>query len=353
MKVPNRTLIMAFLAFLAVLLPCAAEAQQKVAVTLVTDEAESVLAALDKRAKNQDLAAEDYASIFTSEGYKRLRARELSLGRSFEESDFKVFLNGEELLKRREVLRHTLQEWSKTDFEVLGSRVLGFLPDSAYIRAKVYPVIKPATNSFVFDLSNDPAIFLYLDENLSKAAFQNTVAHELHHIGFGTACPGEGVEEQTKMLSGPQQKVLRWTGAFGEGLAMLAAAGGSQKHPHLTSSAADRTRWDRDVDNFDSDLKKVESFFLDLLSGKLTPEAELDKARSFYGIQGPWYTVGWKMAAVIEDELGRETLIECFCDGRKLLPGFNRAAASHSKRTGEKIAVWDENLVSDLARPIN
>jgi len=32
------------------------------------------------------------------------------------------------------------------------------------------------------------------------------------------------------------------------------------------------TRWDKDVANFDADLKKVEKFFLDVIAGKLSEE---------------------------------------------------------------------------------
>jgi len=345
---PRRLLTMFLLTAAVFCVPVAAVGQERVRITLVSDEAEAVLAALDKMAEGRELDASDLSSVFGSEGYKRLKAREHSLGRSFEESDFKAFLYSDVLGQRRNALRRLLEEWKETDFSKLGSRVLKYLPDSAVIRAKVYPVIKPATNSFVFDLANDPAIFLYLDEYLSKEAFGNTVAHELHHIGFGTACPPKSdaaVAEPTE----PKGKVLRWLGAFGEGFAMLAAAGGYKKHPHLTSSEKDRARWDRDAANFDADLKKVESFFLELLAGKLTQEAELGQARSFYGIQGPWYTVGWKMAAIIEEELGRDTLIECFCDSRKLLKTFNSAAQMHSKRTGEKVALWNEKLVGEVS----
>src|SRR5688572_17578136 len=31
---------------------------------------------------------------------------------------------------------------------------------------------------------------------------------------------------------------------------------------------------------------------------------------AFYGVRGPWYSVGWKMAVVIEKTLGRATLVE-------------------------------------------
>jgi hypothetical protein len=242
-------------------------------------------------------------------------------------------------------LRKTLSKWMETNVENIGKSVLRYLPDSARIKAKIYPVIKPATNSFVFDLDRDPAIFLYLDENLSREKFENTLAHELHHIGFGTACPPADAEKEIDALPEGKRKVLRWTGAFGEGFAMLAAAGGPGIHPHEASEESERSRWDSDVVNFDSDLLKVQSFFLDLLAGKLSEREEIALARSFYGIQGPWYTVGWKMAVVIEEESGRPALIDCFCDGRKLLPAFNKAAAARNRRTGEELTRWDQKLL--------
>ena len=49
-------------------------------------------------------------------------------------------------------------------------------------------------------------------------------------------------------------------GAFGEGFAMLAAAGGPDVHPHAVSSPEERARWDKDMLNFNDDLKKVECF---------------------------------------------------------------------------------------------
>src|ERR671927_436895 len=62
-------------------------------------------------------------------------------------------------------------------------RALAYLPKNAYIRAKIYPVIKPRENSFVFEVKTDPAIFLYLDPAVGQKKFENTLAHELHHIG--------------------------------------------------------------------------------------------------------------------------------------------------------------------------
>ena len=105
------------------------------------------------------------------------------------------------------------------------------------------------------------------------------------------------------------QIALKLVGAFGEGFAMLAAAGGPDVHPHAVSGADERARWDKDVANFDADLKKVEQFLLDMLDGKLSEEEIQKIGFSFFGIQGPWYTVGWKMSVVIEKTYGRARLI--------------------------------------------
>lgn len=44
-------------------------------------------------------------------------------------------------------------------------------------------------NSFVWELSSDPTIFLYLDPEVTRDKFDNNVAHELHHIGLGSLGP--------------------------------------------------------------------------------------------------------------------------------------------------------------------
>lgn len=77
---------------------------------------------------------------------------------------------------------------------------LDYLPKEAYIRAKIYPVIKPRENSFVFDLKNEQAIFLYLDPTKSASKFENTLAHELHHIGYGTSCPRQEISAEIGKL---------------------------------------------------------------------------------------------------------------------------------------------------------
>jgi len=142
------------------------------------------------------------------------------------------------------------------------------------------------------------------------------------------------------------QTVIQMIGAFGEGFAMLAAAGGPDIHPHAVSNTEERARWDRDMANFNDDLKKVEKFFLDVYEDRLAEEQIQNTGASFFGVQGPWYTVGWKMSVLIEKTYGRAKLIECICDQRKLLATYNKAAARHNRKSRELLATWSASFIN-------
>jgi hypothetical protein len=100
--------------------------------------------------------------------------------------------------------------------------------------------------------------------------------------------------------------------------------------------------------NFNNDLKTVENFFLALGDGKLSEKEENKTAYSFYGIQGPWYTVGWQMSVAIEKTFGRAKLVECICDQRKLLPTYNRAVKKYNRRNNKQLALWSKELIGKL-----
>jgi hypothetical protein len=319
-------------------------------VRLITDEADAVLAILAKRKANQLVTDADWTRMFTSEGYTRLKKRELSMGRSFEDADFREFVFSEELAKRAPMLEETVARWKHADVTRAGRLALAYLPKRTQIRAKIYPVIKPRENSFVFDIQTDPAIFLYVDPASSVEKFENTLAHELHHIGYSGRCPTKKTSEELAKSPPLVKAALTYVGSFGEGFAMLAAAGGPNIHPHAVSEKTDRDRWDRDVANFNQDLKKVEIFLLQILEGKLTKDEAQKKSFEFFGIQGPWYTVGWKMAVLIEKTYGRTTLIECMCDQRKLLATYNKAAAKQNAKTQQPLALWSSTLLNWLRR---
>ena len=318
-------------------------------VELVTDEADAVLAILAKKAAAEPITDTDWERLFASDGYVRLKRREASLHRDFTDDDFKAFVLSDDLAARRAALEETLTRWKQANISGAAGRALAYLPEGAILRAKVYPVIKPQTNSFVFEVTTDPAIFLYLDPAMTAAQFENTMAHELHHIGYAGACAERAETEQAQARSPAVAQVLRWVGAFGEGTAMLAAAGGPDVHPHAASPESDRRRWDRDVARFDDDLHKVEAFFLSILEGRLTEQKDIDTLGfSFFGIQGPWYTVGWKMAVTIEGAYGRAALIDCLCEPANFLATYNRAAEEQIHNGGERLATWSPKLMEAL-----
>jgi hypothetical protein len=318
-------------------------------VQMVTDEADTVLFILAEKESGTAISEEDWQHLFSSEGYVRLKKREDSMKRSFSDADFERFVQSLDLAAKAPQLRATLERWKQADISGAGQRALAYLPPIAQIRAKIYPVIKPRTNSFVFEADTDPAIFLYLDPDESKDRFENTVAHELHHIGYANACPAVSSNASGNQTDKPVAAVLQWIGAFGEGWAMLAAAGGPDVHPHQYSKPEDRARWDGDVARMSQDLQEVQSFFLDVLNQKLKTEEEVQqKAFSFFGVQGPWYTVDWQMAVTIERQFGRPALINCICDRKRFLFKYNEAATRWNQSSTEKLPLWSEDFLSRI-----
>jgi Putative zinc dependent peptidase (DUF5700) len=336
-------------ALFAFLLTVPARSQQpasgeRIQLQFDTSEAEAVLSIVDKNASAQPVTDADWQKLFATEPYVRLKKREASLHRDFTDDDFKKFVLSSELAKRAPDLHRTLGDWRKADLTSAARRILPYLPAQARIHTKVFPVIKPQTNSFVFETTTDPTIFLYLDPEITRVKFENTVAHEMHHIGFSSIEPE--MEAKLKDLPASVKPTVEWIGAFGEGFAMLAAAGGPDVYPHSVSTAKEQARWNHDMSNYNQDLKALDQFFLDIIHGKLKTKEEIDeKAFSFFGAQGPWYTVGYKMAITIENRSGRNVLVECMTDLRKLLPTYNRAAEDQNRKGGEQLALFSPELV--------
>ena len=329
--------------FALILLTATAFTDSRIALTLDTSEADAVLTILDKRFTKSEVTDDDWQKIFASEPYVRLKQREASMKRSFTDDDFKAFVMSADLLHRAPALKQTLADWKKADLNSAAGRVLAYLPATAAIHAKVYPVIKPMTNSFVWETKTNAAIFLFIDPDKSSAEFENTVAHELHHIGFASVKEDPAA---TVNLSPEAKAAVDWMGAFGEGMAMLAAAGSPEIHPHANSKPEVRARWDHDITNFNRDLKQVEAFFFDILNGKLKTEEEQSKVgMEFFGVQGPWYTVGYKMASMVEKRFGRPALIETMSDYPKLLALYNQAAREQNAKGGDQLATWSPELL--------
>src|SRR5471032_2210058 len=317
----KRSACMLLLAAAAPGMACAqVSSNSDVDLHVVTDEADAALAIL-----NGDTSAQTWQTLFASDGYGRLVRREASLKRTLTENAMRDLLSDPVMRAKAAALAQTLAQWKAADVTASANKALAYLPAGSKLRAGVYPAIKPQGNSFVFELDTDPAIFLYLDPAVTQAQFANTVAHELHHVGYAQNCPSEAVKAEIAQLDERRTKVFNWIGAFGEGFAMLAAAGSPGIHPHVNDAADIRARWDRDVANFDADRAAVEQFFLSILDGTRSGDAISEGGYAFFGVQGPWYTVGWRMSVAIERAFGRPRLIACIADNRLLLGTFNEA----------------------------
>lgn len=320
-----------------------------VEVRVVLDEADAVVALLERRARGSDPDEEDWRRVEATTGYVRLKRRQESFGADDFDVRFREFLSSEETLERLPELREALVKWRTIDAGGAGALARDYLPQDIRIRATIYPVIKRTPNSFVFELDSDPAIFLYVDPDRTAAQLENTLAHELHHVG-SAAC-GEPVGVET--LPSAAQRVVSWLSAFAEGMAVLAAAGGPDVHPHATSSAEAWTIWERDVANFGNDLKRIERFFQQILTGELSEEEQRTRLFSFINTddvpQGAFYTVGWKMAALVERARGREVVRRAACDPRVLLGAYNDVAAAHPRSDAEPLPRWSEKFLAAIA----
>jgi Putative zinc dependent peptidase (DUF5700) len=316
--------------------------QQRVELTLDPSEAKQALVILHKERSNEAVTSDDWQKLFATIPYQWLKAREAAMRREFTDDDFRIFVQAPETQARTAEWEESLTVIERTNATDLGERVLGWLPSRAVIQARVFPLIKPKTNSFVWRNSQgEPAIFIYLEKQ-TQAQFETTVMHELHHIGMF------GLQNQQQKafaeLSQNVRTVAELMGAFGEGDAVLAAAGSTDLRPHWEDDALARARWDSDMLRFNQDLGSLTMFFNDVLDGKLKGDAIDEKASTFFGYQGPWYTVGYEMAALVEKRFGRQVFTNCLLDPRLLLVRYNEVAVEANKN-GASLALWPGSLL--------
>lgn len=135
--------------------------------------------------------------------------------------------------------------------------------------------------------------------------------------------------------------------AFGEGLEVLAAAGSTGVHPLAAFPPDYRARWDQDMKFIDRTIDQLDQFFRDVVGGGFAkPEVADHVAFTFFGYRGPWYTVGYRMGALVENRYGRPALLECMADPRLLLKRYNQAAAEQNAAGHEKKALWSAEVLT-------
>jgi hypothetical protein len=314
----------------------------QIQLTLDASESKQALLILHKEQAHQAVTNDEWQELFATVPYQWLKAREKGMRREFTDEDFRKFLQAPETQARAAEWEETLGEIERTNMAGPGERVLAWLPSGAVIRARVFPMIKPKTNSFVWrNEQGEPAIFIYVEKQ-SKAQFEDTVIHELHHIGmFGLHNLREKAFAE---LPQSVRTAANLMGAFDEGDAVLAAAGSTDLRPHWEDDALARARWDSDLMRFNQDLATLTTFFNDVLDGKLEGDAIDEKASTFFDYQGPWYTVGYEMAALVEKRFGRKAFTDCLLDPRLLLVRYNQIAAEANKN-GASLALWPDSLL--------
>ncbi|MBV9270951.1 MAG: hypothetical protein JO165_07655 [Candidatus Eremiobacteraeota bacterium] len=318
-------------------------------ISIDDSEARAALAILHKLQQHGIPTQDDWARLFATRGYERLEQREAQFKVPFTESQFKAFLTSPSTVAQTDSFEKTIDAWTSASLSEMESRARAYLPADSTLRATVYPLIKQRKNSFVYQLDTDPAIMLYVDAAVSQAQFTNTVSHELLHVGDAENCPPPDVRTNENSLSPRQEAMLEWLSAFGEGWAVLAAAPGPNVHPHVADSAADRAVWDTAISHFDGDFQTLQSFFAQISDGTLQGDAISRKGMVYFGdVQGPWYTVGYRMDVTIERELGRPILINALCDKRVYLQTYNRAAQKVNAREPAALPLWPVRLTDFL-----
>ncbi len=353
MRIRSRLLAAVLLA-LAILVdpgPGLAQPDPALDVRVVADQADAALEILARHAEGEAVDEADWEALFGSEGFRRLEARARSLDREVDRDAFRAWLVSDSVVSKADAYAEALAWWKALDAAEPAAKAMAYLPAGASIRARLYPVIKPTPNSFVFELREDPAIFVHVDPDERGSRIANTLAHELHHVGTAGIpdCEPAGADS----LPETARTAIDWLGGFSEGLAVLAAAGGPDVHPHAGRAEEEYVVWERDVARVGADLLAMDRFFLDVAEGRST-EADEIRSRGFEFIstaevpQGAFYTLGWKMAAVVEKAEGRDVLVASVCDPRILLAAWNRVVEAHARAGGEGLERWSPELTRVL-----
>lgn len=128
---------------------------------------------------------------------------------------------------------------------------------------------------------------------------------------------------------------------------MLAAAGGPDVDPNAMSRRSMRVTWGRNMAEVDVHLARIDSLIQDVASGRVAdPDSVRARAVTFYGDQGPWYTVGWLMTSTIERTSSRAGLLDVICDPRAVILEYQGIA----EKGPEKRPKWSQITTEWLAK---
>lgn len=239
------------------------------------------------------------------------------MGNNLKESIFKDFLSDDHQIANYPGYKKSFKILKSINLSKVINQTRIYLPDKADINTEVIPLIKNKNNSFVHKFNDNMYLFLNLEPNILKERLINKLVHEFHHIGFDDIYN----PKEYKYLSRGAQQIIKWSNAFGEGLATLAAAGGPDFHPNKYNKEL-KTKWNKNIKKFNKDFRKIQKFFMDILNKKIKSNKEIyDRGFELMvnnGGQGSWYTVGWQIAVVIEKISSKWNLLNCMEDLTKI-----------------------------------
>ena len=127
-------------------------AADRIQIKVDSSEAEQALSIIAKHNAGKDIADADWNAFFATEPYRRLKKREAAMHSDFTDDDFKKFILSPDLDSQYDALHRRLDQWKHADMKAAAQRALAYLPARATVRTKVFPLIKPKHNGFVFDL---------------------------------------------------------------------------------------------------------------------------------------------------------------------------------------------------------
>src|SRR5215813_644741 len=119
-----------FVAMLSVTFGAPAQGS-RVDVRFDTAEADAVLNIAGIHRNGGVPTVSDWLTLTSTAGYQRLKAREQSMRRPFDEDAFKQFVQSDEVGKRAGELRRTVDAWARADIAGAAGRALAYLPADA------------------------------------------------------------------------------------------------------------------------------------------------------------------------------------------------------------------------------
>jgi hypothetical protein len=221
-----------------------------------------------------------------------------------------------------------------------------FLPDSLEGSPRVFAVMGGRAGGAKLEggrIYLDVLVYSYhgrrTNEFPSDRDLTRTVAHEMHHMGYGPYL--KKWAESLHLDAGESLQAGFLSGLLTEGSATYLISAGRS----LTEMREDRA-YAGLLGNPGALMGQVEAVLLDIQEGRIQSEAELEEATA--GFVGSWYHSAGSLLLGVIDEAGGLTEVEgVIRDPRRLLSAYNRAVAARGPDAPTR--PFAESLAEDVA----